>query len=310
LFLSIYRLITTTRIKAKKAAKDKLLEQVDRLKNKKLADILKIVINSSFGQFNDAYSFLFDPKALFSTTVNGQIGLLYVAEKIILSGSNIISVNTDGLVSKIPRIKREAYHIAAEQAFADFEATCEFTYYSKYVRTTVNDYLTIKTNGEIKLKGDFEYNKLVLHDGFSKGFSMPIVSYALVQYYKDGKDVRTTIRNHKDIYDFCLSSNIGGQFRLVEVKIVNGKYEENFIQKHVRYYISKTGSSLIKVKPDGKTRLTAGYSSTVFNDYVKKPMSEYNINYSFYIKEAYKLIDKIEKRSTKVMRKTTGTLFD
>jgi len=301
-FLTIFRLIVTTRMKAKKAGKAKLnkedidyLEQkANKVKNKKLANILKIVINSSFGQFNDVYSFLLDPLALYSTTVNGQIGLLYVAEKIILAGQEVVSVNTDGIVSKVKKSEIDKYKEVSEKAFADFKATCEFTYYKKYVRTSVNDYITIKTDGDIKLKGDFEYDKLSLHDGFSKGFSQPVVALALVKYYTEGIPIEDTIKNHKDILDFCLSSNIGNQFDLYSIKIVNGQVIEKEIQKHVRYYVSNKGSSLIKrnFNTGSESKMTKGFNKTVFNDFIIK--DEYDINYNYYVKEAYKLINKIE----------------
>ena len=303
-FLTVFRLIVVTRMKAKKAGKVRLdkadidyLEQLaSKVKNKKLANILKIVINSSFGQFNDQYSFLLDPLALYSTTVNGQIGLLYVAEKIILAGQEIISVNTDGIVSKVKKSQVGIYEEASVKAFADFKATCEFTYYKKYVRTSVNDYITIKKDGDVKLKGDFEYNKLVLHDGFSKGFSQPIVAYALVQYFTKDISVEETIEGHNDIYDFCLSSNIGNQFDLIHIVVDDGEVIETQIQKHVRYYISNKGGSLIKRNFDTgrESKLTKGYYKTIFNDFKVKRLKDYDIHYMYYIKEAYKLINKIE----------------
>lgn len=311
-FTPIYRLITETRIKAKHAAKDKLIEAVSRVKNKKLANILKIVINSSFGQFNDAYSFLYDPKRLYATTVNGQLGLLYVAEKIILAGQEVISVNTDGIVSKIKKTDITKYEEVSIKAFADFKATCEFTYYSKYVRTSVNDYVTIKTNGEVKLKGDFEYDKLNLHDGFSKGFSMPIVAYAVVKYFTKGISVQDTIFNHKDIYDFCKSSNIGNQFILQALSVINGELERKNIQDHVRYFISAKGVVLIKHGFDNnkEVRLDVGEYCTVFNDYYNvKSFKDYGVKYSYYVKEALKIINKVQRIDKKGL-KYAGPLFN
>ena len=321
LFLPIFRLITETRITAKKAGKakldkadiDYLEKQVNKLKNGKLAAILKIVINSSFGQLNDVYSFLLDPKQFYATTINGQLGLLYVAEKIILSGCEILSVNTDGIIAKVPRERKEAYERDSIQAFLDFKATSEFTYYKKYVRTSVNSYLTIKTDGTVKLKGQFEFNKLVLHDGYAKGFDMPVVAYALVQYYTKGISVSKTLRAHRDIYDFCKSSNIGSQYSLQYTRVVNGKVIRVDVQKHVRYYISVKGGVLLKVNLTGArdSKLAAGYNATIFNDYHDvDDFKEYDINYAYYIKECNKLIDDIERRSTKSIKKYGGTLFD
>ena len=38
-----------------------------------LSDILKIVINGTFGKFASPYSVLYDPQVAYSVTVNGQL---------------------------------------------------------------------------------------------------------------------------------------------------------------------------------------------------------------------------------------------
>jgi hypothetical protein len=70
----------------------------------------------------------------------------------------------------------------------------------------------------------------------------------------------------------------------------------NKLSKNVRYYVSTNGNTFIKCCEDGReTSVEKGYLSTVFNRYVEKPMSEYNINYDYYINECNKIIKKIEK---------------
>ncbi len=314
LFTPIYRLMTDTRLKAKGEAKNNNLNIEERTKNKKLANILKIVINSSFGMMNDIYSFLYDPKALYSITMNGQLILLALVEAVSeIEGCDVISANTDGFVTKVSKKVKDQYMQTCLDTSKYFDLDGEFTHYSKYVRTSVNSYITIKTDGTTKVKGEFEHNKVALHDGYSKGFSQPIVAYALMKYYTEDIPVETTVKEHKDIYDFCLSSNIGNQYKLQHIQIINGKINKTFIQKHVRYYISKNGGSLLKVNISGgrDSKMSKGFNITVFNDYHNvDDFEDYNINYNYYIKECYKLINDIERKSTKSIKKHGGTLFD
>ena len=64
---------------------------------------------------------------------------------------------------------------------------------------TVNDYLAIKTDGEIKKKGDF-LTDFELH----KNKSARVVPIALERYYCDDIPISDTITNHSNIFDFCL----------------------------------------------------------------------------------------------------------
>ena len=65
-------------------------------------------------------------------------------------------------------------------------------------------------------------------------------------------------------------------------------------KKNVRYYISNKGSTFIKHYEDESTEvINKGYQVTVFNNYVEKNMEDYDLNYSYYIKETNKIINTI-----------------
>ena len=63
----------------------------------------------------------------------------------------------------------------------------------------VSTYIAVYEDGSIKHKSDFEIDK-ELH----KNPSMRIVPIALEKYFVEGIPVEETIKNHKDIFDFCL----------------------------------------------------------------------------------------------------------
>jgi hypothetical protein len=113
----------------------------------------------------------------------------------------------------------------------------------------------------------------------------------------DGVPVEETIRNHTDIFDFCMrlktNSKSTPYFRHFDsdYNVVNDK-----LDRTTRYYISNKGGNLYKDFNGKQVGVNIGFSVTLFNKYVKKDMKDYDINYRFYIIEAKKLITSIETK--------------
>jgi hypothetical protein len=87
-FTQAYRSIVRQRVAAK-AAGDKVT-----------ADVLKIVVNGSFGKFGSKWSKLYAPDLLIQTTVTGQLALLMLIELLEEAGIEVLSANTDGIVTR------------------------------------------------------------------------------------------------------------------------------------------------------------------------------------------------------------------
>jgi hypothetical protein len=95
-----YREILTERLNIKaRAAQISDKEEAKQLKAQ--ADGLKIVLNSTFGQFGNSYSPLYDPEAFLGITLTGQLLLIDLVERLVAAGAEILSVNTDGLYFKV-----------------------------------------------------------------------------------------------------------------------------------------------------------------------------------------------------------------
>jgi hypothetical protein len=194
---------------------------------------------------------------------------------------------------KIPRKYHDEALVISDELCKSVGLTYEANYYNKMVIRDVNNYSSQYTNGKIKHKGDFEIDR-DLH----KDPSMKIVRIALEKYFFNGIPVEKTINEHTNIYDFCM------RFRVDKDYIAQYKYiDENNIKiknltKTTRYYISNNGGQLLKKKTTNGsiTGVNVGFISTIFNQYVEKPMDEYNINYKFYILEAKKIINQIENK--------------
>lgn len=288
-YLSIIDMLTNQRIAAKKAGE-----------NVKAAG-LKITALVLFGKLGFEFGPLFDVKALYQTTINGQLRLLQLAEKFELGEIHVISANTDGLVCRIPKDKEELYYQICNEWCEETKLTLEYTDYIKYIRTTVNDYMALKVgSNKPKVKGDF-----IINSELDKGYNTPVIAHCVQQYYLYGKPVEDSLREHTNIYDFCLSQKIGGKFTPEFHHIVDNKYQIDILQKNNRYYISTSGGSIQKAEFDEgrlikRIGMAAGETVTIFNDYVHyEDFSKYNVDYKYYKRRVYELIWKIENMLTK-----------
>ena len=128
-----------------------------------------------------------------------------------------------------------------------------------------------------------------------KGYDAPVVAVAVFEYLVNNVPVMTTLRNHKDILDFCKTQNVGRQFEVVYDICEKGKITHIHSQRHVRFYVSTKGVIIQKEnKTSGaKSKLAGGNSVCILNSLNDLPIEERNIDYSYYYKECYKIIDPI-----------------
>ncbi|MGK3945753.1 hypothetical protein ABK046_46340, partial [Streptomyces caeruleatus] len=89
-----------------------------------------------------------DEKALRSVTVSGQLYLFMLIEKLVLNGIQVISANTDGVVSRFNLSQEKLFGEIAEWWQNETGFFLEKTPYDMYFRQDVNNYITKKYNGE------------------------------------------------------------------------------------------------------------------------------------------------------------------
>ena len=169
----------------------------------------------------------------------------------------------------------------------------EYSYYKMMAIRDVSTYIAVYENGDIKHKNAFEIDK-ELH----KNPSMRIVPIALEKYFVEGIPVEETIKNHKDIFDFCLMTRCNKSFDLYYNHVKDGKICKSKLSKTTRYFASKKGGTLFKknLSSNSLTGVLIGQNVTLFNKKYDLPIDEYGIDYNFYIKECNKIIDAIEPR--------------
>lgn len=296
--------IVDERLEHKHLAKDKSLDVMERDKHATAAACLKIVANAGiFGKMGSEQSFLCDKKAMYQVTINGQLFLLMLIEKLELAGIHIISANTDGIVTIVPRELEQTADDICHWWEKHLGLELEFTYYTKYVTEGVNSYLTVKRGGSSKFKGRMN-PKMFLED-LSKGYNSPIVAKCVTEYFINGTPVMETLRNAKSILDFCRTQNVNHKYRLEFTHVVDGKIRTDVVQRNTRFYISSTGGTLMKVESMGwnerneeqvkKSSLCAGQRVSICNTVDDTDISELNVNYLYYYNEAMAIIEPIEQ---------------
>lgn len=145
-------------------------------------------------------------------------------------------------------------------------------------------------DGSTKLKGCFEIDK-----EYHKDPSMRIVPIALKEYFVNGIPIEQTINNHNDIFDFCLRLKTNVKSTPYLRYIHNNEIINQKLDRTTRYYISNNGGIISKeFDATRSSGVNIGYTVTLFNKYVEKPIKDYNINYKFYISEAYKIKNAVD----------------
>jgi len=285
-FLVLFKKLVTQRLTAK-AAGDKVV-----------ANALKIVINSTYGKLLFEHSWLFDSAAGYRVTLNGQLYLLMLIEKLEKEGFIVYYANTDGFMTKVPKGRNEEYQKICMQFEKYVDIPLEFEQYKKCTIRDVNNFTMTTMDGSIKEKGAFVRDTSVestfLRPNYTCSYDMPIVALALYEYFVNNTPIDKTIRGHKDIYDFCKAQKIGKQFKAEYHTLSKDKTKMDITkcQKTNRYYVSTTQGKFYKNKDGDLHDLCAGYNVEIFNDYIQK--EDYNVNYNYYITATQKIIDVME----------------
>ncbi len=277
--------------------------------NKAIVEGFKEAANATYGNSNQYYSWLYDPQYTMATTINGQLMLTMLAEELMeIPKSNLIQINTDGLTMRIPKNQVDIYYQICNRWMSITGLLLEYAEYNKMIISDVNNYIAIYTNGKVKTKGKYEYKDIPLH----KNKSHSIIPRAVHDYWVKGIPVEKTIKEHTNIFDFCAGvkakkSDKKGASRYEIWKVESGEIKKQKLSKTVRYFISKTGGTLIKFYEDNTfaqveapimkgNKLLKEWKVTYFNKaFYPMNFEDYNIDYSYYIIKSKEWINDIEQ---------------
>jgi hypothetical protein len=288
--------------------KETFHNRLEAKKNKlnSINEALKLSLNGGgFGKTNESYNWQYDPLVTLKTTIGGQLAILMLIESLEDNGIQVLSANTDGIVSKFkfPE-QRDLYYSLCKEWEDKTKYQLEFKYYKQLIQTSVNDYIAEELqSGEnfgktkIKFKGDFEIDKEL-----NKDPSMRIRAIALKEFFINNIPIEKTIKEHTNIYDFCKRFRNSKGWNTYTYYERDSKIIKEKLSKNIRYFISKKGNKITKenIEDGRKIDIEASNGVTIFNKYTKKDMKDYNIDYSYYISETRKIILSIDDGQLKL----------
>ena len=254
--------------------------------------MLKLALNSVYGDSNNKFSVFYDPMYTMKITINGQLSLLLLAEKLLeIKGLKLIQLNTDGITVAMLRDTEDQYVKVCEEWQKQVGLQLEYADYSKMIIRDVNSYIAVYTDGKLKRKGAYQYEGL----GWHQDQGSLIVPMAAEAQMLKGLPIREFISEHlKDCdnkWDFLLRTKVPRSSKLVMVMDDGSEVQQ---QNVCRYYISKTGGKLVKIMPaleggteDRRLSIDSNWKVRICNEMVDE-LSDLDVEY--YAQEAEKLI--------------------
>lgn len=193
----------------------------------------KIVLNGWYGKLWSKYSFALDPVAGIAITINGQLSLLMLIERLEVGGVRVVSANTDGIITCTPAHLLWYRDMVLRWWEKRTGLELEHTPYRSVHSRDVNSYVAITMDGDVKRKGVFSKSG-VLASMQGVHPDRDIAKDAAVAMLTNGTPIAETIRNCRDIRKFVLAKTVKG----------GGQWRGGFLGKTVRWYYSTAGESI------------------------------------------------------------------
>ena len=225
------------------------------------------------------------------TCITGELSILMLIEALELAGISCIMANTDGATFYLKRTKLEEFYNICNLWCKKTNYLLEYFEFKSLWFLGINSYLGLKTDGEVKRKGDF-----LIDTELHKKKKYSIIPRALSEYFISGKDPEEYINESNNIYDFCSRSSAGDTYK----HMVGDKQ----LGKLLRYFVAKKGDHIMKIVREGvdtnakDTNLEpADYPKRVVNNLPKKIHEEElaKVDRSWYITKVREIIFKIER---------------
>jgi hypothetical protein len=217
-FLTVYGALVNRRLEAKASG------------NKVISDALKITINGTFGKFGNRWSLLYSPELLFQVTLSGQLCLLLLIDMIeqIGWGVHVVSANTDGVLIECHFRMRDTLNAVIQKWERITNFVTEETEYTGVYSRDVNNYIAIKKDGGIKVKGCYSEKGSAGDSPLSRNPEAFVCTDAVIAFLGVGTPIEETIYSCRDVRRFLVVRNVKGGAQK------SGKY----LGKTIRWYYS------------------------------------------------------------------------
>jgi len=212
---------------------------------------LKLALNGAYGDSNNIYSFLYDPKFTMAITINGQLLLCMLAEWLLdIPEIELIQINTDGLTVRMDKKHRPQYDAICQRWEKFTLLDLEFANYSNMWVRDVNNYIAQSIGGKIKLKGAYWHPSITNYEhdisnagpsAWHKNLSAMVTQRAAVAAMVHNVPPEQFLTIHRDPFDYMLRYKCprGSSLFIGDRKV----------QNMTRYYIAENGSPMKKISP-------------------------------------------------------------
>lgn len=217
--------------------------------------LFKLGGNGAYGDTNNEFSPLYDPQYTMTITINGQLMLSMLAERLMrVPTLQLLQINTDGMTYRIHRTMVEH----ARKIQTEWEAytllNLERVEYSTMWLRDVNNYVAQQPNGKLKLKGAYWFPDGTQYEGgwpeaiskagpsaWHKDLGAQVVQRAAVAAMVHGIRPEHFFMLHRDPFDYMLRAKVDKSSQLY--------IGDKRVQNLTRYYVAKNGGSLRKLTP-------------------------------------------------------------
>jgi hypothetical protein len=222
--------------------------------------ILKLALNVPYGDSNNVYSPLFDPRYTMQTTINGQLLLLVLAERLLeVPTLEIIQINTDGVTLAVNREAQQGVLDTCQAWERHTKLTLEYKGYNFMAVRDVNNYIARDTSGNVKRKGAYDWPAPDTPIGTAPSGprawhgdqSAMVIQQAAEAYLLRAEDVAAFIGAHANSFDFMLRFKTPRTSQLY--------LTDEPMQRVTRYYAATDGGKLYKVMPPIEGKQTPGH---------------------------------------------------
>ena len=183
--------------------------------DKKTADTLKLVLNTTYGASLAKTNPLYDPLMGRSVCITGQLYILELAMRYLAECSTlkIIQLNTDGLMFSVEEHEMPTVYRLNEEWMADKNLILEEDKIRAVYQKDVNNYVMVFENGKVKTKGAYVTYGMSTAGAFKINNDFTIIKDAVIAYLAHGVPIEDTINGCDDIFKFQIIAKAGGGYK-------------------------------------------------------------------------------------------------
>lgn len=305
------------RMDIKKKMHDEGLSKEEKKALKDQAARYKLILNTTSGCMKDKFKKIYDPEYNTKMCMLGQLSLLDLIYRLHNADKRpkpawalekgelefrptydyfkLIQSNTDGIALEL--LTSDAEDIIDEVCKGwekDWRFSLEKTVADNLYEKDVNNYVFKDADGKIKVKGAY----VTKYDEGNEMDTLAILAKAVVNYFLEGTDIRTTICNSENLAtDYQMIKKLGNMYDTPTWKKESG---DEIVQKVNRIFpsVDKTLGGLFKHKREkevgtlDKVEGTPEHVLIMNTDIRGKKIGELdNIDYEWYMAEAQKRIN-------------------